>query len=157
MRTEGFLPNQITFVALLMACARAGMVEIGLYWFQAMVADYKMTPLLGPLRMCCGLIRPRCPFYGCHSSYKSAPDASLWGALLGACRLHGNVELAVEVGQKLMALGPCNQVDMSLLGMFFLEDGNLQAGVRMGEVMLEVGIKKIVGQSSVVLHGHAIL
>ena len=38
----------------------------------------------------------------------------------------------------------------------FLEDGNLQAGVRMGEVMLEVGIKKIVGQSSVVLHGHAI-
>ncbi|KAG2607318.1 hypothetical protein PVAP13_4NG238500 [Panicum virgatum] len=131
--------KEITFVALLMACARAGMVEIGLYWFQAMVADYKMTPLLGPLRMCCGLIRPRCPFYGCHSSYKSAPDASLWGALLGACRLHGNVELAVEVGQKLMALGPCNQ-----------------AGVRMGEVMLEVGIKKIVGKSSVVLHGHAI-
>jgi len=40
------LPNQITFVALLMTCARAEMVEIGLYWSEAMVTDYKMTPLV---------------------------------------------------------------------------------------------------------------
>ena len=46
MRVEGFLPNQITFVALLMTCARAEMVEIGLYWSEAMVTDYKMTPLV---------------------------------------------------------------------------------------------------------------
>jgi len=48
---------------------------------------------------------------------------------------------------------------MSLLGCFFLEDGNWQTGVRMGEVMLDswrLQSKKMVGQISVVLHGHAI-
>jgi len=29
-----------------MTCARAEMVEIGLYWFEAMVTDYRMTPLV---------------------------------------------------------------------------------------------------------------
>ncbi|RLM98026.1 hypothetical protein C2845_PM06G34070 [Panicum miliaceum] len=159
MRAEGFLPNQITFVALLMACARAGSVEIGLYWFEAMVAEYKVTPLMVhygcvvDLLGCAGRfmdaiqVIERMPF---------APDASVWGALLGACRLYGNVELAVEVGQKLMALGPQQSGRYVTVTNVFLEDGNWQAGVRMGEVMQEAGIKKIVGQSSVVLHGHAI-
>jgi hypothetical protein len=30
MRAQGFLPNQITFIALLTACVHAGLVEIGL-------------------------------------------------------------------------------------------------------------------------------
>ncbi|CAD6258710.1 unnamed protein product [Miscanthus lutarioriparius] len=46
MRGEGLLPNQITFLALLAACARAGLVEVGLYWFEAMVAEYKVAPLM---------------------------------------------------------------------------------------------------------------
>jgi pentatricopeptide repeat protein len=98
MRAEGFLPNQITFLALLTACARAGLVELGLYWFEAMVAEYKVIPLM--------------VHYGCVVDFLGragrfveaiqviekmpfAPDSSVLGALLGACKLHGNVELAV--------------------------------------------------------------
>lgn len=46
MRAEGFLPNQITFVAVLTACAHRGLVEIGLRWFEAMVTESKVTPLM---------------------------------------------------------------------------------------------------------------
>ena len=159
MRVEGFLPNQITFVALLMACARAGMVEIGLYWFEAMVADYKVTPLMVHYGCVVDLLSRAGRFMDAIRVIERmpfAPDASVWGALLGACRLHGNVELAVEVGQKLMALGPQQSGRYVTVRNVFLEDGNWQAGVRMGEVMQEAGIKKIVGKSSVVLRGHAI-
>uniref|UniRef100_A0A0A9B641 Uncharacterized protein n=1 Tax=Arundo donax TaxID=35708 RepID=A0A0A9B641_ARUDO len=38
----------------------------------------------------------------------------------------------------------------------YLESGNWYAAARMGEVMLNSGIKKTVGQSSVVFHGAAI-
>ncbi|RLN29541.1 hypothetical protein C2845_PM05G01730 [Panicum miliaceum] len=159
MRAEGLLPNQITFVALLMACARAGMVEIGLYWFEAMVADYKVAPLMVHYGCVVDLLGRAGRFMDAIQVIERmpfVPDASVWGALLGACRLHGNVELAVEVGQKLMALGPQQSGRYVTVRNVLLEDGNWQAGVRMGEVMQEAGIKKIVGQSSVVLHGHAI-
>jgi pentatricopeptide repeat protein len=159
MRAEGFLPNQITFLALLTACARAGLVELGLYWFEAMVAEYKVIPLM--------------VHYGCVVDFLGragrfveaiqviekmpfAPDSSVLGALLGACKLHGNVELAVEIGQKLITLGPQQSGRYVTIRNVYLEDWNWHAGARMGEVMQQVGIKKTVGQSSVVLHGTVI-
>ncbi|KAK8458637.1 hypothetical protein SEVIR_3G410500v4 [Setaria viridis] len=159
MRAEDFLPNQITFLALLTACARAGLVEVGLYWFEAMVAEYKVTPLMVHYGCFVDLLGrdgrfveaiqviERMPF---------VPDASVLGALLGACKLHGNMELAVEIGQKLIALGPQQSGRYVTIRNVYLEDGNWHAGARMGEVMQEVGIKKTVGQSSVVLHGTVI-
>ncbi|KAF8655702.1 hypothetical protein HU200_061024 [Digitaria exilis] len=159
MRTQGFLPNQITFLALLTACARAGLVEDGLYWFEAMVAEYKLTPLMVHYGCAVDLLGRAGRFVEAIQVMKRmpfAPDASVWGALLGACRLHGNVELAVEVGLKLMAVGPQQSGRYVAIRNVYLEDGNWQAGMGIGEVMQEAGIKKTVGQSSVVIHGNAI-
>ncbi|CAL4905082.1 unnamed protein product [Urochloa decumbens] len=159
MRAEGLLPNQITFLALLTACARAGLVEVGLYWFEAMVVEYRVTPLMVHYGCVVDLLGragrfaeavqviERMPF---------APDASVWGALLAACKLRGNMELAMEIGRKLMALEPQQSGRYVTIRNVYLEDGNWQAGMRMGEVMQEAGIKKTAGQSSVVLHSTSI-
>ncbi|CAN6329892.1 unnamed protein product [Urochloa humidicola] len=159
MRAEGFLPNQITFLALLTACTRAGLVEVGLYWFEAMVAEYKVTPLMVHYGCVVDLLGRSGRFVEAVQVIERmpfAPDASVWGALLGACKLYGNVYLAVEIGRKVMALEPQQSGRYVTIRNVYLEDGNWQAGMRMGEVMQEAGIKKTVGQSSVVLHGTAI-
>jgi pentatricopeptide repeat protein len=138
MRGEGFLPNQITFLSLLTACARAGLVEVGLYWFEAMVAEYKVAPLMVHYGCVVDLLGRAGRFGEAIQVIERMPfaaDASVWGALLGACKLHGNVELAVEIGQKLMSLGPQQFGRYMTIRNVYLEDGNWHAGARMGEVM----------------------
>uniref|UniRef100_J3M5F6 Pentatricopeptide repeat-containing protein n=2 Tax=Oryza brachyantha TaxID=4533 RepID=J3M5F6_ORYBR len=155
MRSEGFLPNHITFVAVLTACARAGLVETGLDLFEGLFTEYKVVPmmvhygcvvdLLGRAGCFTEAIRiiERMPFL---------PDASVWGALLGACKIHGNMELSAQIREKLIALGPQQPGRYVTVRNIYLEQGNWYSATRMGEVMQEAGIKKTVGQSSVVLN-----
>jgi hypothetical protein len=58
--------------------------------------------------------------------------------------------IRMEIGQKLMSLGPQQSGRYMTIRNVYLEDGNWHAGARMGEVMQEAGIMKAVGQSSVV-------
>jgi pentatricopeptide repeat protein len=158
MRAQGLLPNQITFIALLTACGRAGLVEIGLYWFEAMVAEYKVTPLMVHYGCVVDLLGRAGRFVEAIRVIERMPftaDASVWGALLGACKLHGNADLAAGIGLKLLALGPQQSGRYVTIRNVYLEDGNWYAATRMGEAMQEAGIKKTVGQSSVMSHGSA--
>jgi pentatricopeptide repeat protein len=159
MMVGGFLPNQITFLALLTGCARAGLVEIGLYWFNAMVTEYKLTPMMAHYGCVVDLLGRAGRFMEAIKTIERMPfmpDASVWGALLGASKLHGNVELVAEIGRKLVALGPQRSDRYVAIRNIYLEDGNWYAATRMGEEMHEAGIKKTAGQSSIIFHGTAI-
>ncbi|KAM0901936.1 hypothetical protein ACQ4PT_019627 [Festuca glaucescens] len=159
MIVGGFLPNQITFLALLTCCARAGLVEIGLYWFEAMVTEYQVTPMMAHYGCVVDLLGRAGRFMDAIKTIERMPfmpDASVWGALLGASKLHGNVELVAEIGRKLLDLGPQQSDRYVTIRNIYLEDGNWHAATRMGEVMHEAGIKKTAGQSSVVFHSTAI-
>ncbi|KAH6815661.1 Tetratricopeptide repeat superfamily protein [Perilla frutescens var. frutescens] len=96
MLNEGVKPDHVTFLSLLNACSHSGLVDQGKWCFQVMQQE-------------CGII-PTLKHYGCMvdmfgraglletaynfiESMPMRPDASVWGALLGACRIHGNVEM----------------------------------------------------------------
>lgn len=102
-------PNDVTFIGVLMACSHAGLVEEGKRHFRSMTEDYG--------------IRPREPHFGCmvdllcrggnlREAYEFImeipvlPNAVIWRTLLGACSLHGELELATEVRHKLHMLDP---------------------------------------------------
>uniref|UniRef100_A0ACD5ZF09 Uncharacterized protein n=1 Tax=Avena sativa TaxID=4498 RepID=A0ACD5ZF09_AVESA len=44
MTLDGFGPNDVTFLALLSACAHGGLVDEGLRYFSSMPSDYGLTP-----------------------------------------------------------------------------------------------------------------
>ncbi|KAJ6295282.1 hypothetical protein OIU78_023324 [Salix suchowensis] len=105
MKEEGLCPNEVTFIAVLTACARAKLVEIGLELFQSMEGEFGLVPLMehygcvvdllaraGLLREASEFIR-RIPF---------EPDA---------CKIHGGIVLGNEVGSRLLELQPhhCGQ------------------------------------------------
>lgn len=43
------------------------------------------------------------------------PDASLWGSLLGACRIYGNLDLAEKIADRIFWLDPFNSGNHVLL------------------------------------------
>ncbi|KAI8020707.1 Pentatricopeptide repeat-containing protein [Camellia lanceoleosa] len=44
MEDKGFIPNEVTFLAVLSACSHGGLVTEGTSIFESMVRDYGLTP-----------------------------------------------------------------------------------------------------------------
>lgn len=111
MKDRGMKPDWITFVAVLLACNHAGLVDLGLQYFDSMVKDYGiearpdhytcMVDLLGragKLGEAVDLIK-KMPF---------KPYPAIFGILLSACRIHKRLDLAEFAATNLLNLYPAN-------------------------------------------------
>ncbi|KAJ6835799.1 putative pentatricopeptide repeat-containing protein [Iris pallida] len=102
-------PNWVTFIGLLTACSHAGMVEEGRYYFKQMKDKYGIVPsadhyacmvdLLGRA----GLVEEALDMI---QSMPVEPHGGVWGALLGACRIHGKTHVARIAAEHLFELEP---------------------------------------------------
>ncbi|KAD7479241.1 hypothetical protein E3N88_02377 [Mikania micrantha] len=102
-------PNKVTFLGVLTACCHAGLVQQGQNLFAAMEKEHGITrtvdhytcmvDLLGRA----GLIEDA---YDVIKAMPMSPHAGVWGALLGACRIHGNPDIAEIAANHLFELEP---------------------------------------------------
>ncbi|XP_010678537.1 pentatricopeptide repeat-containing protein At1g74600, chloroplastic [Beta vulgaris subsp. vulgaris] len=109
MKSEGMKPDSVTFVGVLSACSHAGLVEEGYSHLSSMSKDYSIEPHLRHYACMVDLL-------GRSGRLKEAenfinnmpikPDALVWGTLLAACKVHGNVELGRLAAQKVIDLLP---------------------------------------------------
>lgn len=139
-------PNEITFVGVLSACARAKFVDLGLELFNSMQGKFGIAPrmehygcvvdLLGRA----GLLREAYEFM--HRMPFEA-DASVLGALLGACRIHGATELGDEVGQCLLKLQPHHCGRYVLLSSIYAGVERWDNAALLRKNMVDSGIDKI--------------
>jgi len=84
---------------------------------------------------------------------KAKPDAALWGALLSACRIYKNVELAKISAERLFELDATNSGYYVLLSNIYAEAGRWKDVERMRVLVKTRGIEKPPGYSSVELKG----
>uniref|UniRef100_A0A5B7C1L6 DYW domain-containing protein n=1 Tax=Davidia involucrata TaxID=16924 RepID=A0A5B7C1L6_DAVIN len=150
MLRSGILPNRITFLSLLYACSHAGLVEEGLWFFNLMWEDYSvrqdvkhytcMVDLLGRagrLDEALNLIE----------DMTVEKDEGLWGALLGACRIHGHIEMAEKAAKSLLELQPRNPGHYVLLSNIYAKAGRWEDVATIRELMTSRRLKKIPGWS----------
>jgi hypothetical protein len=52
------------------------------------------------------------------------PHVAAWMALLGACRIHGNVEMTEPVARRILEMEPDNSADYELLSNIYAAGGN---------------------------------
>lgn len=119
MLDEGLTPDEVSFTVVLSACSHAGLVNEGCYYFDAMRKRYSMVP--SPNHYACmvdllGRSGNTKAAYELLKSMPVEPHAAAWGALLGACQLYYDVELAKEIGRHLSwleSLSASNYVALS--------------------------------------------
>jgi len=150
MLDTGIAPTSITFISVLSACAHTGKVEEGQRYFNMMKEKFSIEPeaehyscmidLLGRAGKLSEAERliEMMPF---------SPGSIGWAALLGACRTHGNMELAIKAGNHFLQLEPSNAAPYVMLANMYASAGKWEevAGIR--KLMRDRGVKKKPGCS----------
>ncbi|KAL2316668.1 hypothetical protein Fmac_030544 [Flemingia macrophylla] len=142
------LPNRITFVSLLHACSHAGLIEEGLRFFNSMWEEHAVRPdvkhytcmvdLLGRAGKLDEALR-------LIEAMTVEKDERLWSAMLGACRIHGNMELAEKAANSLLELQPQNPGHYVLLSNIYAKAGKWETVAKFRDMMTRRKLKKVPG------------
>ncbi|KAG9448894.1 hypothetical protein H6P81_008859 [Aristolochia fimbriata] len=149
-------PNDITFMGVLMACSHGGLVREGQKHFTNMSKIYGIQPemkhygcmidMLGRA----GLLEEAEEIIG---KMPMKPDVMILGALLGACKIHGNVCIARRVGQDFFELKNTEGGCHLLLSNIYAASGRWEEASEIRCRIKRSGFKKEPGSSCVELEG----
>ncbi|XAR50532.1 hypothetical protein NMG60_11004882 [Bertholletia excelsa] len=156
MLSASVRPDEVTFVGVLSACAHNGMVEEGRKFFSDMTTEHGIEPnemhygcmvdLLGRA----GLIREA---YELIKNMPMKPNLIVWGALLGACRVHKNVDMAEMAAMQLLQLEPDNGAVYVLLCNIYTACNRWESLCKVRKMIMDRGIKKTPGCSLIETNG----
>ncbi|XP_028554623.1 putative pentatricopeptide repeat-containing protein At3g49142 isoform X2 [Dendrobium catenatum] len=148
MLQSGIRPNRITFVSILSACSHSGLIEEGRQFFNSMERDYFvesdvkhytcMVDLLGRAGRLDEVLELT-------ERMKVDKDEGFWGAILGACRIHGHIGLAEKAAKNLLELGPRNSGYYVLLSNIYANAGKWEEVAKVRQMMTGRGVKKTPG------------
>ncbi|PON55075.1 Tetratricopeptide-like helical domain containing protein [Parasponia andersonii] len=109
MARSGVKLDRITLVVILNACSHSGLVQEGLIIFNSMTRDHGITPDQEHYACLIDLLGRA----GCFEELMTQiekmpckPGSRVWNALLGACRIHGNLDLGRKAAEQLIELNP---------------------------------------------------
>eukprot|EP01018_Ginkgo_biloba_P018660 Gb_14850 [translate_table: standard] len=144
MQHSGAKPNHVTFIGVLSACCHAGLVDAGWQYFDSMSQYYHITPAME--HYCCmvdllgraGLLEEAQDFI---MKMPIKPDAVVWRSLLGACRIHANVELGERVAEHLFELDPKYVAPYVLLSNIYAAAGKWDDIQKVRKMMKDRGVK----------------
>lgn len=156
MEQLGTKANAVTLLCILFACSHRGMVEEGLYYFQRMEESYGLVPkmehyacivdILGRV----GRVTDAIEFI---EKMPIEPNEMVWQTLLGACRVHGNVELGEIAAEKIISIRPEYSATYVLLSNTYIETGSYEDGVSLRHMMKDRGVIKEAGCSWISVKG----
>ncbi|KAE8779952.1 pentatricopeptide repeat-containing protein [Hordeum vulgare] len=152
MQQEGVNPDHVTFVSLLAACSHAGLVDQGRSFFDMMHITYGIIPIakhyacMVDMLGRAGQLQEAFDFI---HNMPIKPDSAVWGALLGACRIHGNVEMGKVASQNLFELDPENVGYYVLMSNMYAKVGKWDGVDEVRSLVRHQNLQKTPGWSSV--------
>ncbi|XP_057839051.2 pentatricopeptide repeat-containing protein At3g26782, mitochondrial [Cryptomeria japonica] len=155
MQQAGINPNHVTFLGVLLACSHTGMLDDGCHYFDCMSGVYSIVPRVEHYACMVDLLgRAGCLDEAFEFIHKMPlePDSGIWGALLGACRIHSNVEMGEYVAKQLSHLEPENPGYYVLLSNIYAAVGRWDEEAKMRTIMKDRQLKKTPGCTSIELN-----
>ncbi|XP_057854001.2 pentatricopeptide repeat-containing protein At1g11290, chloroplastic-like [Cryptomeria japonica] len=150
MQLEIVRPDRFTFTAVLSACRHAILVNEGQECFNCMVEDHCIEPQMEHYVGMVDLLGRAGHLeeaYNFIQNMPTEPNAIVWGALLGACRIHSNVELGVTAAKHLFEMEPENTGNYILLSNIYAEAGRWDGVAKIRTMMRDGDLKKKPGCS----------
>jgi pentatricopeptide repeat protein len=150
MSKERLQPDAVTLLGVLSACAHAGLVHDGKFYFESMKTNYAIEQ--SPDHYACmvdlygraGLIKEA---YELARAMPMEPHAGVWGALINACRKHCNVEVGKVAARELIAIEPRNPGTYVLLANTLARGQQWEFVETVWQSMRGKGIEKTAGCS----------
>ncbi|XP_060191579.1 LOW QUALITY PROTEIN: putative pentatricopeptide repeat-containing protein At3g01580 [Lycium barbarum] len=142
-------PNKVTFLSILTACSHAGFVEEGIEFFNMMLNEYQLMPeskhyaiIVDLLGRTGELDKAMCII----NQMQSEVGAHVWGALLGACRIHQNAEIGEVAARNLLRLDPDHAGYYILLSNVYAVDGKWDDAAELRSSIKERELKKLLAK-----------
>ncbi|CAN4101790.1 unnamed protein product [Withania somnifera] len=150
LREEERKPDHLTFTAALNACSLAGLVEYGESLFKLMQEKHEIKPRLEHFACMVDLLGRAGKLdeaYNLIQSMSIEPDLFVWGALLGACRQHGSMDLAAVAAKQLAKLEPESAGSSVLLSSLYADASKWINVAKVKKVIKKKKLKKVPGCS----------
>ncbi|KAL6001508.1 hypothetical protein ACLOJK_007246 [Asimina triloba] len=148
-------PNDVTFVSLLSACNHSGLVDEGWKYFHS-IRTYGIEPRHQHYACVVDLLG-RAGYldeaYNFVLSMPMEPAVTVWGALLTACKIYGNVRLGEYAAEKVFALDPMNAGHYVQLSNIYASAGMWKDVLKVRVLMKERGLVKALGYSLIEING----
>ncbi|KAI9115226.1 hypothetical protein K1719_013545 [Acacia pycnantha] len=147
-------PNETTFLSVISACSHSGFVEEGLDYFEIMKEDYGLEPSMdhyGAMVDLLGRAGRLDDAWDFIHKMPTEPGINVLGAMLGACRIHKNVELGEKVADKIFELNPDDGGYHVLLANMYASASMWNKVAKVRTAMEKQGIQKTPGCSLVEL------
>ncbi|KAJ4703524.1 Pentatricopeptide repeat-containing protein [Melia azedarach] len=150
MLKEGISPNHITLVSVLCACNHAGLVAEAKHYFESMEKFFGIQPMQEHYACMIDILGRAGKLHEAMELVNTMPfqaNASIWGALLGAARIHKNVELGHHAAEMLLAIEPEKSGTHVLLANIYASAGMWHNVAKVRRLMKDNKLKKEPGMS----------
>ena len=152
----GIKPDGNTFIGLLCGCTHAGLVDEGRRYFNSMYRFFSLTPSIEHYGCMVDLLGRAGLLDEAHQLIRNMPmeaNAIVWGALLGACRIHRDTQLAELALKQLIELEPWNSGNYVLLSNIYSANLKWDEAAKVRLSMNEKRIQKPPGCSWIEVDG----
>lgn len=150
MEESSVRPNELTFLAVMLACSHAGLTEEGRDFFRKM-HDYSLTPTLKHFACIVDLLGKSGNLQEAEDIVMSmpiTPDGGLWGALLSACKIHNEVEIGLRIVKHAIKADPENDGYYITISNILDSNGKWEEAEKFRQLMKKKGVSKRLGWSS---------
>ncbi|XP_059643119.1 pentatricopeptide repeat-containing protein At5g04780, mitochondrial-like [Cornus florida] len=150
MLKHGVSPNHVTLVSVLCACNHAGLIAEAKQYFGTMKDLFGIEPMQEHYTCMIDLLGRAGKLDEAMDLVNKMPfeaNASVWGALLGAARIHKNTELGQRAAKMLFTLEPEKSGTHVLLANIYASAGMWESVAKVRRLMKDSNVKKEPGMS----------
>ncbi|KAK9725356.1 hypothetical protein RND81_05G138300 [Saponaria officinalis] len=151
----GVVPSNITFISVLSACAHTGKIQEGQKYFDMMKLKFGIEPEPEHYSCMIDMLSRAGKLSEAEQLIESMPynpGKIGWAALLGACRKHGNIDLAVKAANQFLQIEPSNPAPYVMLANIYSDVGRWEDVARVRKLMRDRKLRKKPGCSWIELN-----